>query len=243
MRLVMVPLVTSVTCSRRPGERAYGAPSRRSAASTSNSHGSRPCVSKASRRARSRWRESRVTRREHLERRDVEVGPLAAPRLDEGVDLVDRVLRRLLAHAPQPSPDSLDIEIPAARLRGLPAVVGQPAGPAASGSRPRARGRSARGRGGAPPSRTPCARARCARSRVVPRRAARRARRRRLGREPRPWYADPTTQASSAVPAPASSRVTVACTKPAASPVERRRRIQLCHSCVPSADVPRTWRA
>ena len=39
-RLVMVPLVTSVSRSSRPGESSYGAPARRSAASTSNSHDS-----------------------------------------------------------------------------------------------------------------------------------------------------------------------------------------------------------
>ena len=46
-RLVIVPLVTSVSRSSRPGESSYGAPARRSAASTSNSHGSRSCSANA----------------------------------------------------------------------------------------------------------------------------------------------------------------------------------------------------
>ena len=62
MRLVMVPLVTSVWVSSAPGDSRYGAPARRSADSTSNSHVSRSCRANAERRARSRCRASRLTR-------------------------------------------------------------------------------------------------------------------------------------------------------------------------------------
>ena len=62
IRLVIVPLVTSVWVTSRPGESAYGAPARRSALSTSNSQVSRPCSANAARRARSRWRARRLTR-------------------------------------------------------------------------------------------------------------------------------------------------------------------------------------
>ena len=69
--------------SSRPGESSYGAPARRSAASTSNSQASMPCAVNASRRARSRWRASRETRLKTCDRGEVEVGALARPRLDQ----------------------------------------------------------------------------------------------------------------------------------------------------------------
>ena len=63
----------------RPGESSYGAPARRSAASTSNSHGSMPWAVNASRRARSRCRASRLIRLKTATGAEVEVGALAAP--------------------------------------------------------------------------------------------------------------------------------------------------------------------
>src|SRR5690606_21516743 len=62
MRLVMVPLETRVCGSSAFGLAWNGGPSRRRAASTSNSHGSSPELAKASRRARSRCFASRATR-------------------------------------------------------------------------------------------------------------------------------------------------------------------------------------
>ena len=71
-----------------PGDSWYGSPARRSADRTSNSHASRSCSANAAPRARSRCRASRDTRDSTCERRDVEVGALAAPGDDDPVDLV-----------------------------------------------------------------------------------------------------------------------------------------------------------
>ncbi len=61
-RFVIVPLDTRVCCSSDFGLSSYGSPARRSADSTSNSHGSTSLASNAARRARSRCRASRSTR-------------------------------------------------------------------------------------------------------------------------------------------------------------------------------------
>src|SRR3954469_23015729 len=57
---------------------------------------------------------------------------------------------------------------------------------------------------------------------------------------PFPWYAVPTTQATSAA-RPAGSGVVVACTYPTAWWSCLRRKIQLNQPCVPSGDRPATW--
>ena len=74
--------------SSASGRAGRGCPARRSAESTSNSHDSSSERSNACLRARSSCFERRRDAREHLQRREVEVGPLAFPVVDDPVDLV-----------------------------------------------------------------------------------------------------------------------------------------------------------
>ena len=87
-RLVIVPLVTIVCRSSAPGVSWYGAPARRSAASTSNSQGSISCADE--RLAPDLVEQPRQPgdATEHLDRAEVEVVPFAVPGLDQLVHLV-----------------------------------------------------------------------------------------------------------------------------------------------------------
>jgi hypothetical protein len=58
--------------------------------------------------------------------------------------------------------------------------------------------------------------------------------------KPRPWWAVPITQASSATGSASTPR-TVACTYPIAVPVARRRTTQLSQTADPSGGPPLTW--
>jgi hypothetical protein len=85
---VIPPEESIVAAIRSVGFSAYGRPARRSAASTSNQPGCSPLLLQPSCKLPVGEVRGAQEPAEHCERRDVEVGALVAPLLDDPVDVI-----------------------------------------------------------------------------------------------------------------------------------------------------------